>query len=942
MRNIQIRTSNAASLPRSLPLSRLVLAAFATALLVPTAHAQLVDFPTTVRENASGPFGPSVEGGQFGEHQLVGDFDGDGYDDLAVSRRAGPVGTFNGLVHVLRGGPSGLVYWQTLSQSEADDFGEALATCDLDRDGDDDLIVGAPASQVDGEDQAGLVYVYSGSDLGLFLAQPALDREALGRFISGDVRFGASLTTGDFDGDGECDVAIGAPEDDDTGTRGSTVDAGSVSVVFGLGNGSLNTSGSLHLRESLLPTTQGGVEPAANDRFGFSLATAPPAPGQPGDRLVVGVPDKGGAFLDEGRVWLVAFNGRALLDDGSAFVDFGDDSFLMPNPKGGERFGFSLAVGRVSGSGAWIVAGTPGYSSATLNRIGAAYLLSLDGFTGPSPVIARLDQDLHVFDSTPYGSEEFGFAVLAVDLDRDGWDDLVISAPSDIDESTRGFGPSATGAIHVLFGGQGLSRFTNRFGSQVTSEDDEFGQSIAAGNFGGDGGLSISVGAPRTDLPTRGISPDEWHGAVYVYGSDQLAQSSSLVARTGTAPLGDGSELVEISDAARTHDGLPGYRGLFAPSEGARGGPKPQARVVVGGVEREAASDVPCMEGDSLGVGLALHSTSIFGYRDRVEVGCATQATQVGVVAAGAFVATELNPLPGGAVGFPSRFLSTADGRVYFRGIDVLDTVRILRTAENGQAPVEVALGVGDPAGPDLFVKGIDRFDVSENGTHLIYQGVLGNIADFEAVMLDGAPVLTFGSPIPGTGGAGFRGGDTELYAQNFSLVAVDDAGGYLTAARDQYQQAWLLRGAHDSAPHSALSSSGVFPESDLEPLAVSLTDGVALHLWGTPPVNRGTGEAAPSTKRLLVSCGGDLQVFDEVLRVGQLVDLGDGGAPAEVLDLFEPASSEGLELGSDQRVHLRIEAHRGTDQFQAIVGVDVPCPLFADGFESGSTLAWQ
>ena len=101
----------------------------------------------------------------------------------------------------------------TAGQQDAH-FGRSLATGDFDGDGFADLAIGIPGQDVGGGTSAGAVLVlYSGpggpseidsqlwteNDLGLGNAS-----------ASNDV-FGWSLATGDFDGDGYDDLAVGAP-----------------------------------------------------------------------------------------------------------------------------------------------------------------------------------------------------------------------------------------------------------------------------------------------------------------------------------------------------------------------------------------------------------------------------------------------------------------------------------------------------------------------------------------------------------------------------------------------------------------------------------------------------------------------------------------------------------------------------------------------------------
>lgn len=90
----------------------------------------------------------------------------------------------------------------------ADRFGATVASGDFDRDGYADLAVGAPGDN-DGGWSAGAVIVVYGSASG-----PRGDRSTLLQQAGGAVagaRFGSAMVSADFDGDGYADLAVGAP-----------------------------------------------------------------------------------------------------------------------------------------------------------------------------------------------------------------------------------------------------------------------------------------------------------------------------------------------------------------------------------------------------------------------------------------------------------------------------------------------------------------------------------------------------------------------------------------------------------------------------------------------------------------------------------------------------------------------------------------------------------
>ncbi|MFM2161647.1 MAG: hypothetical protein RLZZ383_1159, partial [Pseudomonadota bacterium] len=130
---------------------------------------------TLFDQDSTGFLGDPETSDRLGKVVASGDFDADGFDDLALGVPDENIGsdTNSGFVEVLYGGPSGLStagmqqFFQGTAglggATEVDDaFGAALAVGDFDGDGYDDLAVGVP-----GEDGAGLVEVLFGGPGGL-------------------------------------------------------------------------------------------------------------------------------------------------------------------------------------------------------------------------------------------------------------------------------------------------------------------------------------------------------------------------------------------------------------------------------------------------------------------------------------------------------------------------------------------------------------------------------------------------------------------------------------------------------------------------------------------------------------------------------------------------------------------------------------------------------
>ena len=440
-------------------------------------------------------------GDDFGSALAVGDFDGDGRDDLVVGAQYEDQGATAdaGAVFVFPGTPDGPGAGFFLFVSNATDhgaavtagmldvFGYSIATGDFDGDGFDDLVAGAPE-----RGRVGAVVVWPGSASGLDVAAGQLfqsDDLGCGAPETDDF-FGDSLAAGDFDADGFDDLAIGAPGED--------ASAGQVCVVRGGANGIEDAKGA-----SYLQSANGYLSEASEpgDRFGSALAVGHFSDG-PNDDLAIGSPGEALSAAPAGGMVSVLFgkSGGVVADLFSGGVNrTEDDAFGSNGIALGDEFGWELAAGDVDQDGLdELAVGSLGESAG--DGVGALFVFS--GLGGGIAFGVRRDETSlgYPIPETPETYDYFGFAVAFADLDGNGTGDLLVGAPGEGDNNTQF--PLDQFGLFALFpsaqdSGAGLWWMQEDIGSGATSAvGDRFGAAIASGDFDGDGRLEVAIGAP--------------------------------------------------------------------------------------------------------------------------------------------------------------------------------------------------------------------------------------------------------------------------------------------------------------------------------------------------------------------------------------------------------------------------------------------------------------
>jgi flavodoxin len=401
---------------------------------------------------------------------------GDDYDDVIVGA---PWETFGGrpagVARVFYGSPGGLsdwIEWTAGGDRQGARFGYSVGTAgDVNNDGYDDVIVGAPPDSFDGR-----AFIFLGDD-------PYLSATASYTLSINwpGARFGFSVgAAGDVDGDDYDDVIVGAPFYD----NGESSE-GMFALFYGAG---------LTMTMPLSQTLEGGQNEA---QMGYSVGTAGDVNGDTYDDVVVGAPGYESGAVEVGALYLFYGSGSGLVMTPTVIAGGQADA----------RFGTAVGTaGDVNNDGFDdVIVGAPRHDHGEEDEGAAFVFLGSDLGLSATPVwTAEIDLPGALFGSS---------VGTAGDVNDDGYDEVIVGAPTYDDGSHKD-----EGAAFVFQGFPGGLITSARWRGEGNKQETRYGASVStAGDVDGDGYADIIVGAPEYFIQTDPL------GRAFAYVGSGLA-----------------------------------------------------------------------------------------------------------------------------------------------------------------------------------------------------------------------------------------------------------------------------------------------------------------------------------------------------------------------------------------------------------------------------------
>ncbi|MFK8011431.1 MAG: hypothetical protein AB8B80_05285 [Marinicellaceae bacterium] len=345
--------------------------------------------------------------------------------------------------------------------NEPDDrYGTAMVVGDFNEDMADDLVIGVPREDLTNVFEAtdgGSISVLYGdsSNLADFFAEgltsywdESFSQQNLTGQARDDENFGYALAAGDFNRDGQDDLAVGVPND--VQTDGANRIGGSINVIYGLpyeagalvDPGGLTFTGNRDFNqdfEDVFSPPMIGVSEDGDD-FGYALASGDfNKDGY--DDLAIGVPGEdvsNNTISNAGAVAIMYGSDQTTLLDFSGGLTSSGNQLLFQGNNGingaaesGDRFGSVLAVGDMNSDGVDdLIVGNYLEDVGDVKNAGAVSIIY-----GYENIGLQASNNDIQFDQSSLSNPgvvtenfQFGYSLAVGDFDCDGKDDLAIGS----------------------------------------------------------------------------------------------------------------------------------------------------------------------------------------------------------------------------------------------------------------------------------------------------------------------------------------------------------------------------------------------------------------------------------------------------------------------------------------------------------------------------------